>query len=382
MSIKITDQTNEIQSSNTTGGISYEISAADNALLIASRSFAGAQENSRDTYPLRDLQIIADNRLAETSEQTVEQKIQNIEDTYNVLITPPGLPVGIPESAMLYTTRQPTLPELEGLEAGLMRSLPTSADSGARISIQFIAEVPAGNSRASYLPEQNGGPAIQIWPAARNFPPTQAEDMRSDEQRENGRGSLRGSLEEIITHEYGHRAADNLDVLFEENSQIASELGFHHLPASGEGQSDRWLVRGVDGYFYEEFAGGWTRADRNGNPLNADGQPSDRKQAFRITDDQLNEFAVVPPSSQYAVNPNEVFAEGMLYFRLNEQERAAMRDRTPALYEVIRNYDQMEIDRNYGTDSAGNPRYLRLPNGSINRNTSDSRAQLSEFERR
>ncbi len=345
----------------------------------------GGAERTLITLPADTPPAEIERRLTELR----ENQIQHIESNFAVDILPAGSQVLIPESeteSSRYHTRAPGFDELAGLEAALMRSQPTSLAMGAeRIPVSFIQESGRGNTRASYLPEPMGGPAIHVWPASMRFPATQADDTRNPENIDRQRGLVRGSLEEIITHEYGHRLADNLDILSQENTNIARELGFHRLPSpaagAGSGEArERWSLIGRDGYYYEQYADGWHRVDSQGTSIDENGQPTNPKGAFRVSPENLAEHVAIAPSSHYTTNPNEVFAEGVTYYRLNQSERASFLQRSPELYRVIQKYDQMELDRAYGTNSDGSSRYLRRPDGIIVENTESSRWLIAEFE--
>ncbi|MBI5172903.1 MAG: hypothetical protein HY986_08445 [Candidatus Melainabacteria bacterium] len=345
----------------------------------------GGAERTLLTLPADTPPAEIERRLA----QLRENQIRHIESNFAVDILPAGSQVIIPQSeteSSNYHTRAPGFDELAGLEAALMRSQPTSlAINADRIPVSFMQESGRGNTRASYLPEPMGGPAIHVWPASMRFPATQSDDTRNPENIDRQRGLIRGSLEEIITHEYGHRLADDLDILSQENSDIARELGFHRLPSpaanAGSGaERERWSLIGRDGYYYEQYADGWHRVDSQGTSIDENGQSTDPKGAFRVAPENLAEHVAVAPSSHYTTNPNEVFAEGVTYYRLNQSERASFLQRSPELYRVIQRYDQMELDRAYGTNPDGSSRYLRRPDGTIVENSESSRRLIAEFE--
>ncbi|HMX44731.1 MAG TPA: hypothetical protein PKC93_02215 [Candidatus Obscuribacter sp.] len=344
---------------------------------------AGGAERTLLTLPAETPPEVIERRLAELR----ESQIRHIESNFAADILPAGSQVIVPQSeteSSVYHTRAPGFDELAGLEAALMRSQPTSLALNAdRIPVSFMQESGRGNTRASYLPEPMGGPAIHVWPASMRFPATQSDDTRNPENIDRQRGLIRGSLEEIITHEYGHRLADDLDILSQENSNIARELGFHRLPAAAgnaDAERERWSLIGRDGYYYEQFADGWHRVDSQGISIDANGQSTDPKGAFRVAPENLAEHVAVAPSSHYTTNPNEVFAEGVTYYRLNQSERASFLQRSPELYRVIQRYDQMELDQAYGTNPDGSSRYLRRPDGTIVENSESSRRLIAEFE--
>lgn len=273
--------------------------------------------------------------------------------------------------------RQPTLPELYGIEYALRHSEPSqlTADGKDGVKFYFLEQKHWKGLPPTYAEhgvDINGRAAVFIEPRLYARLPV-TEDDSAIVQMENRLRNRFKSMEEVIVHELAHNSAANdgwnelqAGQLQTPAEQIAERLGWK--PKDPEDQNG-WYLEGKDGFLYKltrQIDGKWVRYDQDGKPVNAAGhRVPDAGQAVHLDSAHMRDVARITPPSSYFDNPSEEFAETLTRFRLRADTRQKLAKDHPDLYDLAKQYDQQEIDRAYGVDENGQPKFVRTDDGSV-----------------
>lgn len=261
--------------------------------------------------------------------------------------------------------RSPKLRELYALEFALNHSAPSHliGKSGRGVHVHFLKQRRAFTVIAEWGYDRDNQPAIFIEPGYYN--------------------TVKGKhLELVLIHELAHNAEVRMgmDSHDPRSWKLASRLGW--LPFSnGETGEEGWLMCSSEGSdcFYKlgAFSGLWVRCNRSGQPLSDEGHVVERQvDARRLTASQMMEVAQIKPATNYFSNPMEMFAEGMMLLRASRRHRQLLLSTNPALYELLKEQDQAEIDASFGGQ-----RYTRTVDGLVAMDAPTIQQELSNFER-
>lgn len=188
-------------------------------------------------------------------------------------------------------------------------------------------------------------------------------------------------LEGTLYHELGHHEQFSkfnkaLEMLGPEgtkaSAELAKEMGW---------QYNKRLDTGV---IKDKTGGLWKFDPENGKFRWSGGQaPADGER--RLSSLEMREKALVKPITPYFDNPNEMHAEALAMYRIGERAdvrggRQYLASESPALYDVIKKFDQKSIDMKMGKDADGHSKYVRNVDGKIVENNADVQRRISEKE--
>jgi hypothetical protein len=257
--------------------------------------------------------------------------------------------------------RDPRLQELAGVEAAL-RKVPDGQvrnNDGSPLKMNFSKENIISGAGAFVQTDGNGQRTMFVQPTY-GLPAT-----------EKGSETSGTSYEGLLDHELGHNMQGRDQI---SDDKLAQGMGWQK-GRFGYNLEDR------NGNTYEPIrqageanAQGWLRTGKDGDFLDANGQPGKPEM---ISNQEMRERAKVRPSSDYFPNPKEEFAEGVANYRMGSGSRGDLLRNSPEVYDQIKQMDQAEIDKSYG---AG--KMLRLPSGEMAPKESANRQEVSDFEQR
>jgi hypothetical protein len=195
----------------------------------------------------------------------------------------------------------------------------------------------------------------------------------------NGGDDTPDQVMRVFMHELAHNGQHRLygdDETF--RTAYAAQFGFVKV-------GDDWLLQTKDGGYFKSLPGeggvgssGWVRTDKDGNPVDENGNPSDNPQ--KITNEEARDIALVTPTTGYFPNPAEAGAEATSKYRGGEESRAEFLASNPDTYAVIKQLDQLDINKTYGLDANGQPKCIRNPDGLLVPNTPENQAAVEQFE--
>ncbi len=337
---------------------------------------AANPQNRRILPPIQMEQIGFAEKPAKALEPIAERQRQ-IASTYNVEFVKPGQLVprfwkiekgSVPKDQMI-VSRQPTMKELDGLEAALKRSVPSQVKAdGTAVKVAFLPENSPDGTLASFWAPQS---LVMITPGLSNLAATVRGDMRFDQKLM--------TIEAVLTHEFSHNHEDKLV-----NSDAMAEAKFG--PSAGwiwAKESKTWMLLAKDGSYYG-FEGNsiWTKRNEQGQRVDASGKVVESAQsAVSISNDEMQRQAMIRPVTSYFDNPLEMYAEAMMMFRLGSDQRKFLRILSPVLYEIVKENDQSEISSYFGRTAFGNPKYVRDVDGLPKPDSPEVRARIAELER-
>ena len=70
----------------------------------------------------------------------------------------------------------------------------------------------------------------------------------------------------------------------------------------------------------------------------------------RIDPKEVAERALMRPATSYLESPSEMLAEGLTMLRLGGEQREAFMKKSPHFYDLIKSFDQAEMDNMLGKD--------------------------------
>jgi hypothetical protein len=95
----------------------------------------------------------------------------------------------------------------------------------------------------------------------------------------------------------------------------------------------------------------------------------------------VRQRALVRPPTDYFTAPDEMLADSLMLLRVGEDGRKELIKSGSEVYNVIKDFDQAEIDLRFGKSADGNSKKVRLPNGNLVDNNDDSRQVISSFDK-
>ncbi len=326
--------------------------------------------------------------------ELVQAKQKEIAKTFNVSFSSAGDDVTRQwvqkpdcswERGIMVKARNPNLIELYGIESALNRCTPSNITvKGQGVKFHFL--------ESNYYKDQpvlayytsgdkDGNPSIYFEPGAnKNKPATELDSERF------GRDFL-FSVEALTSHELSHvHQAKNGWYTPAEKEKLAKSIGW--LPILDKDGSTEFILKGkADGEFYRlgkdhcSDSKVWVKCDSNGEPLDDKGNKAGSfKQAKHYKRSDVQNRAEVKPLTYYFPNPTEMFAEGLMLFRLGTKNRAELLEQSPALYKAAKEQDQIEIDKKFGKDAASSSKFVRGIDGMLKENNESERKAIKEFE--
>lgn len=319
------------------GKVQYEYSVeSDGEHLVVLTSEGPAEADAQALQDLRD------------------EKLAEVEGDYNVKFGKDGETTDVDGEQV--PLRTPNLGQVYGVESALARSQPdvVTAD-GKPLEVDFTAVQGENENKGGFA----DGSRVVIEPNGGDDTPDQVMRVFMHELAHNGQHRLYGDDETFRT-------------------AYAAQFGFVKV-------GDDWLLQTKDGRYLKSIPGeggvgssGWVLTDKDGNPIDANGNPSNNPQKF--TNEEARDLALVRPASGYFPNPAEAGAEATSKFRGGEQSRAEFLATNPDTYAVAKQLDQLDINKTYGLDANGQPKYIRNPDGILVENTPENQAAVEQFE--
>lgn len=250
----------------------------------------------------------------------------------------------------------PTLQQIIALRESLEHSQPSQLQpDGSKIEVRFLAEDLPNGVVAFY---SNGKP-------------------HSLTVGKNKDSSYSGVVQ-TLNHEFAHSGQLNDDSL---DSALAAAEGFRKV-------GDMYILEGKNpGEFYRvtdyQHPYDWIRCNADGVRIKADGtlaKPHELIEEPYLESKVVRERARIRPATYYFPTPDEENAEALSYLRMGENQRQALYFNDPELYRVTQKFDQDEIDRAYGKNKDGTPKFIRSSKGLLVENTPQNQEKLKEWE--
>lgn len=189
-------------------------------------------------------------------------------------------------------------------------------------------------------------------------------------------------LEATLYHELGHHEQKMNKMLGEmvgpegtrESRKLAADMGW------------QWSARLKTPVLQDKTGGLWRFDQEKGEFRWAGGkQPTDGKR--RLDPEQMRDRAKVPSMNAYFFNPIEQHAESLAGFRMgitgqerNGGDRRTLTIDSPKMYDVIKKYDQAQIDKKYPPGPDGQPKMIRGLDGKIIENNEANRRNIERTE--
>jgi hypothetical protein len=307
-------------------------------------------------------------------DQLAVQKAEELEAKYFVCIGHDG-DIASQESYGLHSTikgavavRAPRLGELYALEYALARSSPSqlvgNPQQARGIHIVFLSERRLSGVIAEWGIDRDNTPAIFIEP---NYDRTKKGKH----------------LELVLIHELAHNAEVQMgmDPQAPESWKLARQFGW--LPFANRRTGEKgWLFSSGEGqnalYKWNNYCHYWIRCNHDGRAQVQDsGFCRGEADGCYLTTTQMMHLAKVPPSTDYFINPAEMFAEALMLFRADKSHRQQLLAINASLYQLVKEEDQMEIDRVYGSAAL-----VRNVDGLLVADGADTRSEITKLETR
>jgi hypothetical protein len=277
--------------------------------------------------------------------------------------------------------RAPRLSELMGVEAALQSSQPSQLLNGKQTGLKFyFLKTPTFGKNTYdaglYAADEKGKPSVFFEPDTQPDRPITAADAFQKHE------DVKTSIEALATHEIAHNAEWNMGLWDPEKLKpIAEKLGW-----TTSSDSSYWLLKGNSGEFFRltndglSSDKGWIRCDEKGAALDNDGKPvADTNAAPHLTNTEVRDRALVRPPTDYFTAPDEMLADSLMLLRVGETGRKELAKSGSDLYNVVKDFDQSEIDSRFGKAPDASSKKVRLPNGNLVDNNEDSRQVISSF---
>src|SRR5262249_3084332 len=136
---------------------------------------------------------------------------------------------------------------------------------------------------------------------------------------------------------------------------VAEQMGWHVYPVRALDR-DFHTLRTSDGGLWVHHSGEcgkpreWTLVDEHGYAVDKSGARVNSSQAIHRSPEELMDLAIVRPFTYHFMNPKEMLSEGLTAYRAGPETRAQLLQASPQLYEVVRQYDEKELARHFGTN--------------------------------
>jgi hypothetical protein len=281
------------------------------------------------------------------------------------------------------TAREPSLKELAGVEAALATSDPSyKSTDGQPLHIQFPDKpmFKIDGQTGDYASFSPPDPEKPGTPSTMNIDMRAGDHQAATEKDVTDRGGDRNSVESVVTHELAHATQYHVNGL-DQHATYKTEAGWVPLKKHPAGRND-YALQGSDGKLYQPIPGSggqidWAKLepnagfDRNGDYKGAyikdtklvqglDSPEAILAHADHVTNLEMMKLAEVTPTTRYFKDPEEMMAEGLTDYRMNETSRAQLKHDSPKMYEAAKHLDQLELDTIYGVGKK-----TRLKDGTI-----------------
>lgn len=267
------------------------------------------------------------------------------------------------DSSFRLRLRNPNMQEIYCLNYALEHSQPSQfVDIGMKraLSVYFLMDSNVAGTLGQWGLDQRRKPAIFIEPASSKMLP----------------------LETTLLHEFGHNSAYRLGWRPENalSWKLISRLGWKSYYNANQKECG-YLILTDDGstiqklYKFSQTQQKWLRSDKDGRPLDYSGRICRLKEAEKISTNQLRQIALIRPVSSYCPDPMEVFAEAISFYRSSRENRSRLMACSLALYEIIQEHDNLEIERSFGKG-----KMIRMPGGALACQCEKHLEELAEFE--
>jgi hypothetical protein len=306
-------------------------------------------------------------------------KIRELERDYKVKFAAPGEEIEhktilsddckTSEGEMIHAV-SPTPTQLYAVEQALKHSQPSQLgpDGNEGIKIYFLDKQPyppltEGKSALGLFisSDKDKHRALYVTPEGAALPPTN-QDVTQPEGR---------NLMWVIIHELTHNSQQNMwkSGVVPEETELRMGWEKHDLEYNNN-HYDFWLLSAKNGHMYDQGTDNckmppvWYRVNNDGEPIDTVGNVVNTiAKAEHITGADLRKQLPITPPTYYFTNPKEMMSEALTAFRFSADSRATLLQESPAIYGVVRSYDQQELDRLYGVDEQGQSKYVRSPDG-------------------
>jgi hypothetical protein len=239
--------------------------------------------------------------------------------------------------------REPSLNELEGVEAALKKSRASVLQDGSKSEMRmvFLKDKRPGDPVAQHQSTDSGSRVVMFghsgWPATE-------KDVTGDTK--NTRNSV--SIENQLIHEFGHQA--------EYAASINPEkMGWKK--ADGD-----WARETKDGRLWKFDFDQASKKVYEWYEVDADGK---RKEGSTMSNTDMMENSKVKPATDYFTTPKENFAEGIRLYRQGKETREQFEKDDPELAKYISDFDKRELETKLGIDDNHKPLYVRDADGLI-----------------
>ncbi len=375
--IKSFEEKNAVEITRNGNKLDYKISYNGKDLLLTSSDASAKGMES------------AEKKIAEL----VAEKQTELEKTFNVAFSKAGDDVVKQwvekadctwERGDMVKARSPKLFELYGIQACLYRSQPSDISAtGNGIKFHFLEDNYYKNQPVlAYFvyEDKDNRQSVYFEPGAnKSKPATEADAERL------GRDHL-ASIEALTTHELAHNHEDKTGWhIPAQKEKLSKAIGW--LPLVAKDGSTDWLFQGKKGELFRygrdhcKDSKVWVKCDKDGNPLDKDDKvAASFKEAKQYKRTEIAEAALVKPLTYYFPNPIEMYAEGLMLYRLGNKHREELLRDSPALYKAAKSGDQNEIDQRYGLNTNGEAKYIRGVDGLLKSNDAAAQKSIQEFE--
>ncbi len=367
----------DVTTSNGKYVFSLKLNGSDKELFKTDATQKGLDDAEKEVAKLvekkqKDLETNLNVAFSTAGEDVIKQWIEKPDCTW--------------ERGPMVTARAPRLAELYGIEAALNKAQPShlNKDGSKGLKFYFLTETYYKNDPAlAYFirEDKDKRPAIYFDPnGTNNKPITEVDAKRS------GKNYL-NSIEALTQHEIFHNAQHNMGWdKYDVKDRFARMIGWlpYEDPKTHE---TKWIFKGKKDDLYRREQDNckdptkWCACHSGGELVNDKGKEVDKvKDAQQFTRDAIQDLALVRPSTWYFVNPVEMFAEGGMKYRLNEETRAELLTESPKLYDAVKIHDQEEIDKYRGVDGQARSNFIRMPDGTLAKNSGENAKTVQEFE--
>lgn len=347
----------------------YRAGGKDNVVLRTPKSL----EHLKDT----------ETKLA----QLATESLTRLEKAYDVSFSNPGLTKIRVESVgedgeiklgSLARTVKPTYPQLFALEAALERSRPSQRGMKFSFLDRRTSLPPYGNKPTLGFYQRWGGdgPSFYVTPAGSKLVPTLSDNPSVPKR----------SLQWCVMHELTHNSQGNMWGTTRAPGAISTQLGWQ-VDSLSRRRSPLLSFKGVNGELFghgsdrESDPTVWFARNYAGFPVDERGRKVKQiRDAKQFTNEEVMAKAKVPPFTYYFMNPTEMLSEGLTAFRHGPKMREELLQSSPQLYKVVKNYDQEEINKYFGTGSDRESDYTRNLDGKVVKIDPVVRERIDKFE--
>lgn len=327
-----------------------------------------------------------------------KEKIESLESRFKVKFTAAGQPTGeeqrfnddcSPATGKMLYSKTPSLRQLHAIDLALQNSQPSQLmkNSNEGVNITFVdgrpmAQVYGGRWPLGYHRGAEDGKRAELV-----ITQDGAKLAATDKDAEPNARNLKWTVSHEIIHNSQQNAWGKRFVL---PKPVLEQLGWtaQHIEKDGKVLLQwEYALHGKNGEFFSHMRSDckspsvWYLAKEDTTPLNADGQVVEKiHQAKTFTNEEVMDRANVRPNTYYFGNALEMHAEGLTGFRYSRDSRLKLLKESPQLYDTVKKYDQEELGRVYGNDSAGKANMVRMPNGEIVTRSNMAERAIRHFE--